>query len=120
MGRQDGYYRSGSYVIEKMCQEIPYGILGSIGFALITYFAIGLKMTPYAFFFYTLCSFTVNVISTAISFGVASNVHVEFLPQVIIHVWTTLLHLLPAVDVGGAHAQPVRTTVGRGQNQGGL
>jgi len=88
--RQDGYYRSGSYVIEKMCQEIPYGVLGSIGFALITYFAIGLKMTPYAFFFYTLCSFTVNMISTAISFGVASNIHVEFLPQVIIHVWTTL------------------------------
>jgi len=88
--RQDGYYRSGSYVVEKMLQELPYGILGSIGFAVITYFSIGLKMTPYAFFFYTLCSFAVNMISTACSFGVASNIHIEFLPQVIIHVWTTL------------------------------
>merc|ERR1712003_575583 len=77
--RQDGYYRSSSYVVEKMVQELPYGILGSLGFAVITYFSIGLKMTPYAFFFYTLCSF-----------GVASNIHVEFLPQVVIHVWTTL------------------------------
>ena len=88
--RQDGYYRSSSYVVEKMVQELPYGILGSLGFAVITYFSIGLKMTPYAFFFYTLCSFVVNIVSTACSFGVASNIHVEFLPQVVIHVWTTL------------------------------
>merc|ERR1711934_1326375 len=88
--RQDGYYRSGSYVIEKMCQEIPYGVLGSIGFSLITYFVIGLKMTPYAFFFYTLCSFTVNMVSTAIAFGVASNIHIDFLPQALCTVWNTL------------------------------
>ena len=88
--RQDAYYRSSSYCLEKILQEIPYGLMGALGFGLITYFVIGLKMTPYAFFFYTLCSFTVNMVSTAIAFGVASNIHIDFLPQALCTVWNTL------------------------------
>ena len=88
--RQDAYYRSGSYVMEKILQEIPYGLMGALGFGVITYFIIGLKMTPYAFFFYTLTSFTVNMVSTAIAFGVASNIHIDFLPQALCTVWNTL------------------------------
>lgn len=88
--RQDAYYRSSSYVLEKILQELPYGLMGALGFGIITYFVIGLKMTPYAFFFYVLSSFVVNMVSTAIAFGVASNIHIDFLPQAICTVWNTL------------------------------
>ncbi len=88
--RQDAYYRCSSYCLEKIIQEIPYGLLGAIGFALITYFAIGLKMTPYAFFFYTLVSFVVNMVSTATAFGIAANCQIDFLPQALMNIWSTL------------------------------
>mmetsp|Transcript_14129 Transcript_14129/g.35702 ORF Transcript_14129/g.35702 Transcript_14129/m.35702 type:complete len:303 (+) Transcript_14129:1-909(+) len=88
--RQDAYYRSSSYVMEKILQELPYGLMGAIGFAVITYFAIELKMTPYGFFFYTFASFVVNMVATAIAFSAASNIHIDFLPQALCTVWNTL------------------------------
>ena len=88
--RQDAYYRCSSYVMEKILQEVPYSLLGALGFGLITYFVIGLKLTPYAFFFYVLVSFTGNMVSTTIAFSVAANIHIDFLPQAICTVWNTL------------------------------
>jgi len=88
--RQDAYYRSSTFAVEKIIQEVPYGLLGAVGFGIVTYFAIGLKMTPYAFFFYCLCSFTVNMVSTSIAFALASNIQIDFLPQALCTVWNTL------------------------------
>jgi ABC-type multidrug transport system ATPase subunit len=88
--RQDAYYRSSSYVWEKILQELPYGAMGALGFGCITYFVIGLKMTPYAFFFYSFASFVVNMVSTSIAFAIAANIHIDFLPQALATVWNTL------------------------------
>ena len=52
------YYRAGSYCVSKLLTDLPISGLGAMAWAAILYFAVGLRASAEAFFFFFLCSWT--------------------------------------------------------------
>ncbi|KAF2072567.1 hypothetical protein CYY_006116 [Polysphondylium violaceum] len=56
--RNDGLYSTLSFFISYLFVEVPFNIFGSLGYACVTYFALGLKHEAGSFFVFTLVIFT--------------------------------------------------------------
>jgi len=56
--RNDGLYSTLSFFISYIFVEVPFNVFGSLGYACVTYFALGLKQEAGSFFVFVLVIFT--------------------------------------------------------------
>jgi len=104
--RRDQYYRSLSYSVEKVLQEVPTNALGALGFTAVAYWAVGLWPAAPAFFFLTLVVFVCTMNATALGFALAIILDQPVLPQAVMTVWHTLNMLCAGFLVPGCQVPP--------------